>query len=123
MSISNYAEAKILDTLFNNTAFGAVANVYCKLHIGNPGEDCTGNPAANTTRQEATFGAASGGAIENDAAVTWTNVSNSETYSHFSLWDHSSAGNPLWYGTVTANPVTAGDTFTVATGDLDLTLD
>ena len=121
--LSDYAEPKILDVLFNNTAFGAVANVYCKLHIGDPGDAGTANAAGNTTRQEATFSAASSGTITTDAALTWTNVSTTEDYTHFSLWDHVSAGNCLFTGTITANAVVAGDTFTIATGDLDLTID
>lgn len=120
---SDYAEPKILDVLFNNTAFGSVANVYVKLHTGDPGDAGTSNAATETTRKEATFAAASGGTITTDAAITWTNVAGSEDFTHFSLWDHLTAGNCLFTGTITANAVTAGDTFTIATGDLDLTLD
>lgn len=121
--LSDYAEPKILDVLFNNTAFGAVANVYMKLHTGDPGDAGTSNAATETTRQSVSFGAASGGTISNDAQIQWTNVAGSEDYTHFSLWDHVSAGNCLFTGTITANAVTAGDTFTIATGDLDLTID
>jgi hypothetical protein len=120
---SDYAEPKILDCLFNNTAFGAVANVYMKLHTADPGDAGTANAAGNTTRVEVTFAAASAGTISNDAQIQWTNVSTSEDYTHFSLWDNSTAGNCLFTGTITANAVTAGDTFTIAVGDLDLTLD
>ena len=70
-----------------------------------------------------TFAAASGGTIESDNAQTWVNVAGSEDYTHFSLWDNSTAGNCLFTGTITANAVTAGDTFTIASGDIDLTLE
>lgn len=124
MSIANYLEDKLLDLVFNGTSYAGQATVYVKLHTGDPGEDCTGNAAGNTTRESATFGASSGGAVSNDADVTWTNVSTSETYSHVSLWDASTAGNALWYGALTASKtVNAGDTFTIATGDLDVSLD
>ena len=121
--LSDYAEPKVLDVLFNNTAFGAVANVYMKLHIADAGDAGTANAAGNTTRQEVTFAAASSGTISNDAQIQWTNVSTSEDYTHFSLWDASSNGNCLFTGTITANAVVAGDTFTIATGDLDLTIE
>ena len=112
MSASNYAETKITDVLCGNATFTTPANVYVKLHIGDPGEDCTGNAAANTTRHEATFNAASGPTASLSATVSWTNVSNTETYSHFSLWDNSTAGNPLCYGSLTAPvAVTAADNF------------
>lgn len=124
MSISNYAEAKILDCLFNNTAFGAVATVYMKLHLGDPGEAGTNNAAAHTTRVATSWAAASGGTITTDAATTFTTMAAAETISHFSLWDHLSAGNCLWTGSLSANKTVAiGDTLTFPTGDIDLTLD
>ena len=44
MSISNYAENKLLDTL-RGTAF-SVSNAYLKLHTGDPGEDAPGSQLA-----------------------------------------------------------------------------
>lgn len=124
MTISNYLEDQLLDAVFNAEATGLpIANVYVKLHIGDPGEAGTANAAGETTRKEMTAGAASGGATSNDNALTWTSVSTSEDYSHVSLWDNISAGNCLWSGPLTANAVTAGDTFTIPVGDLDVTLD
>lgn len=113
--------ASILDALGNATAW-SVATPYIKLHVGDPGAAGTANAATETTRKLVSFGAASGGAISNDAALTWTAVAGSEDYTHFSLWDASTAGNFLASGTITANAVTAGDTFTIPSGDLDLTM-
>lgn len=122
MSISDYAENELLDAVFNNGSF-AVANVYVKLHIGDPGEAGTANAAGETTRQEATWGAAASGAVANDAAVEWTNVSTAETYSHISLWDNLTAGNCVWTGAMTTpKAVNAGDTFRFPIGDIDVTL-
>ena len=120
---SDYAETKILDLLFNNTAFGAIANVYMKLHTGDPGDAGTANAATETTRKEVTWAAASGNSIANDAAVTWTNIAGSEDATHFSLWDASSAGNCLGTGTITANAYTAGDTLNFAIGAITFTVD
>src|SRR4029077_6344097 len=98
------------------------ANVYIKLHIGDPGAACTSNAAGNTTRTAAIFGAASGGVITTTADVTWTNVSTAETYSHFSLWDASSAGNALGSGALTASKTVAvGDTFTLTSATVTYT--
>lgn len=113
--------AGILDAIGNAAAFSFAA-VWIKLHVGDPGAAGTSNPAGNTTRQQASFGAASSGAIANDAALTWTNVSTSEDYTHYSAWTASTSGTFEFSGTVTANAVTAGDTFTIPIGDLDLTL-
>ena len=121
MSISNYAELEILDHLTGTASWTAPAAVYIKLHTGDPGEDCTGNAATEATRKAVTFSAAASGAITSDATVEWTNVSTTETYSHWSLWDASTAGNPLWYGALSSPAaVTAGDTFQIT--QLQLTL-
>lgn len=122
MSISNYAELEILDHLTGTASWTAPAAVYVKLHTGVPGEDCTGNAATEATRKAATFSAASSGAITSNATIEWTNVSTTETYSHWSLWDAATAGNPLWYGALSSSAaVTAGDTFQITQLQLTLT--
>jgi hypothetical protein len=120
MSISNYGENALLDALAG-TSF-SVANTYVKLHTGDPGENGTSNAAAETTREEVTWGSASGGSISSAATVEWTNVSTTEVYTHWSLWDNSTAGNCLWTGALGASAsMTAGDTFQLTS--LTLTLD
>jgi hypothetical protein len=111
----------ILDAICNATSY-SVAEVWIKLHVGDPGAAGTSNAATETTRKQASFSAASSGAITSDAALTWTSVAGTEDFTHYTAWTASSGGTFLFSGTVTANAVTAGDTFTVATGDLDLTL-
>lgn len=123
MSISDYAENKLLAAVFNNVAY-SVAAVYVKLHTADPGETGATAPAANTTRAVATFAAASGGSAVSNADVTWTNVPTGETYSHISLWDASTAGNCLWSGALTTpKAVSVGDTFLIPTGQLTVSLD
>lgn len=122
MSISNYLENKLLDTLRNTSL--AVSSVYLKLHTGDPGEDGTNNAATETTRKLVSFSAASGGSMASSASVEWTNVSTTETYSHWSAWDTvgPTGGNCLWSGALSSNAsVTAGDTFAITS--LTLTLD
>ena len=120
MSISNYAENALLDAV-GGTAF-SVANAYLQLHTGDGGEDGTANVAGESTRQAVSFNSASGGSMSASAAVSWTNVSTSETLTHWTLWDASTAGNCIWTGAFnTSSTVAAGDTFTITT--LTLTLD
>lgn len=121
MSISNYAELKILGHTTGQTAWTAPTTTYVKLHTGDPGEDCTANAATNTSRQSAAWSAASAGAIAVSAAITWTNVSTTETYTYWSLWDNLTAGNPLWSGALSSSAaVTAGDTFQITALTLSL---
>ena len=119
--ISGYLANQWLDALGNNDTF-AVTNVYVKLHVGDPGAAATANAATETTRKEASFSAASSGALTSDAALTWTNISGSQDATHFSAWDNLTAGNFLFSGTITANAYTAGDTFTIASTSLTVSL-
>lgn len=105
-----------------NTALDALLAAYpwVKLHVGAPGSAGTANAAAETTRKQAAWAAASAGASSNTGALTWSAVAGSEDYTHFTLWSASTAGNFGLSGVITANPVVAGDTLTVAVGDLDV---
>jgi hypothetical protein len=121
VGISTVLAAEWLDAAFNNGSY-AVAQAYIKLHVGDPGANGTANAATETTRKAISAAAASGGTITTDADLAWTLVGGSEDYTHFSVWDHLTAGNFLWSGTMTANAVTAGDSFTIPAGDLDFSL-
>lgn len=121
VSYSDYLENKINDAVCNNTSL-AVAQVYVKLHTGDPGEAGTSNAATETTRKAASFGASSSGVCTSDADISWTSVAGSETYSYVSLWDASTAGNCLGSGALTASvAVTAGDNFSIPSGSLTFT--
>lgn len=122
LGLASAIAAELLDALFNADAYTGPANIYAKLHIGDPGAAGTSNAATETDRQAVTLGAASGGAISNDNAPEWVSVAASEDYTHVSLWDDPTAGNFLMSGTITANAVTAGDTFRIPAGDMDITL-
>lgn len=112
-----------LDALCRNVSY-ANAAVWVKLHTGDPGSAGANNAAAETTRQQATFGAgAASRAITNTVAVEWTTVSNTETYTWISLWTASTAGTFLGRDDLSSSAaVTAGDTFRIPIGDLDLTV-
>jgi hypothetical protein len=121
MSISNYAELKLLDHVTGRAAFTIPSNVYLKLHTGDPGEDATDNAATEDTRQVTAWSAAASGEIATSATVEWTDVSTTETYTHWSMWDASTAGNPLWSGALSASAaVTSGDTFQITALTLSL---
>lgn len=113
-----------LNALGNATNYTAPTECHIQLHTADPGASGTTAVAGNATRKQVSFGAASGGAIANDGALSWTSgeVDTSEDYTHFSLWDAASSGNFLGSGTITANAVVTGDTFTIPVGDLDITL-
>lgn len=127
MTLSNYIETKLVDAILNHTTTGGglpTTDVWAKLHIGDPGEDCTANAATETTRKQVSFAAAANGAASTDADVTWTSVAATETITHISLWDASANGNALWSGALTASKaVNAGDTFTLTSGQVTASID
>lgn len=119
--LSAYLSNALLDSVGNATSF-SVANVYVKLHVGDPGANGTANAATETTRKASAFAAASGGSISSDADVSWTNISGSQDATFFTTWDDASAGNFLFSGTIIGDAYTAGDTFTIPAGSLTASL-
>jgi len=115
--LSTYGTNAVLD----GTAMPAT--LYGKLHVGNPTAAGTANAATETTRKSFTRAAASGGATSNVAALTWPTIAGSQDATFLSMWDNVSAGNCWGIVPVTANAYVAGDTFEIAAGDLDLSLD
>jgi hypothetical protein len=95
---------------------------WVKLHIGDPGAAGASNVATETTRKQATWGSAASASKTTTADLVWTGVAGTEDFTHFSLWTASTAGSFGGSGTITANAVTSGDTFTIPTGSLTLTL-
>jgi hypothetical protein len=125
--LSNFLENAFANALRgggNGTNYTAPAAVYVKLHTGAPGEDGTANASANTTREAITFGAASNGVITSSNSPEWASWSaGSETISHVSLWDASTAGNCLAAGALAASKAVAnGDTFRLPSGQVTLTI-
>ena len=119
--LSAFSANSFLNALGNATAF-SITTPYVKLHVGDPGANGTSSPAVETTRKAVSFAAAAAGAIASDADITWTNIAGSEDATHFTAWDNLTAGNFLFSGTITGNPYTAGDTYTIASGSLTASL-
>lgn len=100
----------------------AAAYTWVQLHVGPPGANGTANVAAETDRVQVTWSAPSSAAITNTGALVWSGVAGSEDYTHATVWSASSGGTFGMSGVVTANAVTAGDAFTIPTGELDAAL-
>jgi hypothetical protein len=106
---------KWLDML-RAVAFTAPAAEWVKVHIGDPGSAGTANASAVTTRSQATHAAASGGAIALTSTLPSFAMTTTETISHISVWDASSAGNFLYSGALSVSKaVVNGDTLTITT--------
>lgn len=112
--------AEGLSTAAANSALDTLVAAYpwIKPHTGAPGANGTANAATETTRKQASWNAAANATVSSSAQLQWTNVAGSEDWTHFTAWSASSAGNFGFSGTFTANPLSAGDTMTVAAGSV-----
>src|SRR6478609_8112050 len=100
------------------TAFTAPTNTFIKLHTADPGAaGATAAAAGDTNRKQVTWSAASAGSKSmSSMAGSWTNGGTSETLSHISGWDASSAGNFLFSAALTSSQAWAStNTFSLTT--------
>ena len=108
--------------ILNRTAHPAV--LYAKGHLGNPGPDGLLNAAAETRRLAITLDTAAAGAVTNAGTSTITLAADSEDWTHLSLWDASSAGNPWWILALPAPlSIAAGATIGFDAGALSLSFE
>jgi hypothetical protein len=119
--ISSFLGNGWMNALGNASAF-VVVQPFVKLHVGDPGAAGTANPAVETTRKSASFGVATAGGLASDADISWTNIAGSEDATHFTVFDAVVAGNFLFSGLITAGAYTAGDTYTITSGNLTVSL-
>ena len=105
-----------------NSIINGLDASWIQLHTNDPGAAGTTAVATETTRKQISLATASGGAAVSDADISWTTIAGSEDATHFSLWDASTAGNFLFSGTITAAAYSAGNTFTISSGDLSVSV-
>ena len=112
LSPTNLAN-KWLDMLAGTAFASAPTGVWVKLHTADPGAAGATAPSAVTTRQAVTWSAASAGSKASSSIPAFS-MTTSETISHISLWDASTAGNFLASAALTASrAVINGDSLTV----------
>lgn len=132
-AFSDYMENNIVNWMRGTSFPAAPANVYISLHTADvtdagSGTEVSGGSyarvavAATTAQWDATSG--TDGHTQNTNAINFPTATGSwGTVTHAGVWDASSAGNLLYHGVLTVSKtVTSGDTFSIAAGDLDLTI-
>ena len=122
-------ENLVLTWLFTNSAATRPTTSTLKLRLmtANGSDSSAGTELGTSGGYTAggatvTFGTAASGQIATSADVTWTTMP-ATTITGVEVWD--TAGSPvrLAYGALTANKTTnSGDTFTIATGALTISL-
>ena len=124
-NLTNYLENKLIDHFLGTTSYTMPAAVYVGLFTVTPGEAGGGTEVTGGSyaRQAATFTAASSGATSNNTNIDFTGMPAATTVA-IGIFDASTSGNMLLYGSLTVNKTTdAGDTLRIATGDLDISID
>lgn len=114
---------KWLDMLAGG-AFTAPTVFAVKLHTADPGAaGTTAAAAGDTTRKSVTWNAASSGSKSMASmSGSWTNGGTSETLSHISMWDSTTAGNFLASAALTSSQAWAnGNTFSLTSLSISLT--
>ena len=124
---TDYLENKIIDHMLRNQAYTPPSTVYLALFTtatsdAGGGTEVSGGSYA---RQAVTLSAASGGASENSADITFPQATADwGTITHVALMDALTGGNMLMHTPLDASKtVNNGDTFKINTGDLDVTVD
>jgi hypothetical protein len=115
------ARANSFLNVLRNTAYTAVTTPFVKLHVGDPGASAANNPSAVTTRNAIVWNAASGGSMTLSSLSSFT-MTTSETITHVSIWDASTAGNFLESWPLTSSvAVVNGSTLTFSSFTLSIT--
>ena len=123
---TDFMENKIIDHMLRAQSYTPPATVYVALFTSatddaGGGTEVSGGAYA---RQAVTLAAASGGASENSADITFpTATANWGTITHLALMDALTGGNMLMHTPLDASKtVNNGDTFKINAGDLDVTV-
>lgn len=124
---TDYLENKIIDHMLRNQAYTPPATIYLALFTtatsdAGGGTEVSGGSYA---RQAVSLSAASGGASENSADITFpTATADWGTVTHVALMDALTGGNMLMHTPLDASKtVNNGDSFKINAGDLDVTVD
>lgn len=98
--------------------------LYAALHTADPGETgVTGELSGDGYTREAVTMTTSGDTVSNSGDIVWGPVTaNKGTVTHVSVWDAVTAGNCLYKGALDASFSWPSGTYTIAAGNLTLTL-
>jgi hypothetical protein len=124
---TDFMENKIIDHMLRNQSYTPPSTVYVGLFTSAPSDAGGGTEVSGGAyaRQAVTLAAASGGASENSADITFpTATADWGTVTHLALFDALTGGNMLmWTPLDDSKTVNNGDTFKINAGALDVTVD
>lgn len=134
-AISDYLETKLVDLIFQATAFSTLSNIYVSLHTSattdaGGGTEVSGGsyarvPVSTSGGWTATYTNGTAKATNNASNISFPTATGSwGTVTHFGLWDASSGGNLLFHGALAASKtVASGDVIRFLANQLIINLD
>lgn len=140
-SMTDYLENKLIDFLFRGGSFTAPANLYIALYTSAPSDAGGGTEVSggNYARQQLNPGASNwystqadttatstgtNGTTGNASTIAWNSVTWSGTVVAVGICDASSAGNLLFYKSLSASKtIASGDSISFATNALTVQID
>ena len=127
--IATFLADAVLDHIFMTANYDTAADIHVSLSFFNPTDNAGGfdEPVGNNYARvlQNNWDVASGGATENDGAVTFPQASAAwGSVTHFAMWNAASGGDMLFYGALdNQRNIGQNDTPSFADGALDITMD
>lgn len=130
-SLTNTAEAAVLNALMNGASLGAPATWYIAAFTATPSDAAGGTEVSGSgyarvavTANTTNFPTASAGALSNGTAIEWPQATGSQgTITAVAGMSASSGGTMWWWDDFTGVAIASGDSLRIPVGDLDFTLD
>lgn len=126
MAMSNYLSNALANAVVRNVSYTSPANVYVALYstaptVSTAGTELTGN---GYSRQNVTFSAPSSGAANSNVAVTFGPATGNAWPAAIamSVTDASTGGNILYFKSISPQIVDVGDSLTLSSGNITVTM-
>jgi hypothetical protein len=123
--MTNYLANAVANAALRNQSYSSPANVYASLYSTAPTASTSGTEIVGNgySRQLATFGAPTAGAVSSNATVTFSCTGNNwPTVVAFGITDASTAGNILFFQNIAARNIKVDDDFLIDSGNLTITI-
>ena len=125
MPISNDLANKLANATVRNTSYTSPATVYVALYSTAPTAATSGTELSGSgySRQAVTFGAPTAGTVASNVAVTFGAATANWTAAvAIATVDASTSGNIMWFKGIATQVVKSGDSLTLDSGDITITL-
>lgn len=125
MPISNDLANKLANATVRNTSYTSPATVYCALYSTAPTASTSGTELSGSgyTRESVTFDTPVAGAVASNVAVTFgAATADWSPAVAMAIVDASTGGNIMWFKSIATQVVKNGNSLTLDSGDITITI-